>query len=117
MRKAECSQSVRNSDGRFAIGVSGNPGGRPKRLHNLEVALAEAHDAPKVLEVVEKLRALAIAGDVQAAKVYLDRVAGPVRSNDEERIEARAAEMIERLLDEARARRNGSNGGPTPIGS
>ena len=103
----------RSVDGRFPSAVSGNPGGRPKRLENLEIALAGAHDAPKVLEVVEKLRELAIAGDVQAARVYLDRVGGPVRPNDDERIEARAKEMLEHLLEEARAKRAAEGRRPT----
>jgi hypothetical protein len=67
--------------------------------------------------VVEKVRELAVSGDVQAAKLYLDRVAGPVKAKDEERIEARATEMVERLLDEARARRSRSNGGSPIVGS
>jgi hypothetical protein len=100
----------RGPEGRFIPGVSGNPGGRSKRLHNLESALQEAHDAPRVLEVVEKLRELALAGDVQAAKLYLDRVAGPVKANDEERIEVRAQEMLEALIAHARAKRAAAGG-------
>jgi hypothetical protein len=79
----------------FPKGTSPNPGGRSKRALGLEAALREAHDVPKVLAVVEKLHKLALAGDVQAARTYLDRVMGPVRPNDEERIELRAREMAE----------------------
>jgi Family of unknown function (DUF5681) len=100
----------RGPDGRFPAGASGNPGGRSKRAHNLEAALQEAHDAPRVLEVVEKLRELALAGDVGAAKIYLDRVAGPVKANDEERIEIRAHEMLDAAIAEARAQRENQSG-------
>jgi hypothetical protein len=88
----------------FPKGVSGNPGGRSKRAEGLETALRQAHDPPKVLAVVDKLRELALAGDVQAARVYLDRVAGPVRVNDEERVEIRALELVRRMQAEVRAR-------------
>jgi len=48
-------------------------------------AIADAHAAPdKVLPVLEALRTRALAGDVHAAKVYLDRVLGPVRPRWEE---------------------------------
>src|SRR5690349_20611310 len=107
----ERGRSRRGFNGRFLSGASGNPGGRPKRLHNLEEALVAAHDAPKVLEVIEKLRELAVVGDVQAAKLYLDRVAGPVKANDEERIEARAKKMLEHLIEEARAVRDAESRG------
>jgi Family of unknown function (DUF5681) len=90
----------------FSKGVSGNPGGRSRRSQDLEAALQEAHDAPRVLAVVEKLRELALAGDVQAARAYLDRVAGPVRTNDDERIENRAREMVQQMVAEAEARRD-----------
>lgn len=100
----------RATDGRFAPGTSGNPGGRPRRLLDLEAALQEAHDASTVLAVIEKLRAMALRGNVQAAKVYLDRVAGPIR--DDLLIERRAQQLLERLIEEARARRNA----PEPAG-
>lgn len=63
---------------RFQKGQSGNPGGRPKRLAELEAEIREIH-GPRALEVLEKLRGLSLTGDVHAAKVYLDRVMGPAR--------------------------------------
>lgn len=62
----------------FRPGQSGNPAGRPKALIALETDIREIH-GPKALDVLEKLRGLALAGNVPAAKVYLDRVLGPVR--------------------------------------
>jgi len=88
----------------FPPGLSGNPGGRSKQSLGLESALRETHDPPKVLAVVEKLRRMALAGDVSAARVYLDRVMGPVRANDDERIDLRARELAESML--ARRRRH-----------
>jgi hypothetical protein len=73
------SDAERGPDGRFPKGVSGNPGGRPRRVVELEEAITGAHGAPEVLGVLSKLRELAVAGDVPAAKAYLDRVVGPVR--------------------------------------
>jgi hypothetical protein len=63
----------------FAKGESGNPGGRPKKLREVEAAIEAATEPAKVVAVVEKLQELALGGDVHAARVYLDRVLGPVR--------------------------------------
>lgn len=96
MAENSVAEPKRRGPGRpFAKGVSGNPGGRSRRAYGIEVALREAQSVSKVLAVVEGLRKAALAGDVQAAKVYLDRVAGPVRPNDEERVELRARELVE----------------------
>jgi len=63
----------------FQPGQSGNPGGRPKVLVELETVLNEHPTIEAVHAIFAKLRRLAMAGDVRAAKVYLDRVMGPVR--------------------------------------
>jgi hypothetical protein len=98
-------QQHRARDGRFPPGTSGNPGGRSKRLRELDAAIAAKHDAATVLDVIGKLRELALAGDVQAAKAYLDRVAGPVRPDDDARFEAAVECRLSELIEEARARR------------
>ncbi len=59
-------------------GESGNPAGRPKSIVNLERELREV-ESDHVLDVVAKLRELALKGDVFAAQLYLNRVLGPVR--------------------------------------
>ncbi len=69
----------RTAEGRFSTGISGNPGGRPKSLAALESEIRELH-GPRAIEVLEKLRGLALAGNVPAAKVYLERVLGPARA-------------------------------------
>jgi hypothetical protein len=63
----------------FRPGQSGNPSGRPKSLTALEAQIRELH-GPLAIEVLEKLRGLALAGNVPAAKVYLERVLGPSRA-------------------------------------
>jgi len=67
----------------FPKGTSGNPGGRPRKFKALELAIEEAHAGPKALAVLDKLHELALGGDVQAAKMYLDRVLGPIRPKAE----------------------------------
>lgn len=97
------STNGRAEGGRFAPGVSGNPGGRPKRLLAIETALHEAHDAAKVLAVIDRLHGMAVRGNVQAARLYLDRVVGPVR--DEALIDAKAQQRLEQMIADARAQR------------
>ena len=63
----------------FRPGQSGNPSGRPKGLAALEAQIRELH-GPLALEVIERLRGLALAGNVVAAKLYLERVLGPARA-------------------------------------
>lgn len=63
----------------FEKGMSGNPMGRPKKLLELELAIRDKHCPAHVLQVLEKLRLAAMRGDIAAAKLFLDRVMGPVR--------------------------------------
>jgi hypothetical protein len=98
---------LRTYAGRFPRGVSGNPGGRPKRLTDLDAAIAAANDTTKVLALLDKMRELGLAGDVSAAKVYLDRTIGPVRSTDDDRrIEEQMHAALEQLLEEAHQERD-----------
>jgi hypothetical protein len=92
---------MRNADGRFRRGVSGNPGGRPRKVMALEAALEGARDPDKVLPVIDKLRELAMGGDVAAARVYLDRVLGPVRPWTDEDGEDLSGRSMEDLVTEA----------------
>lgn len=66
----------------WAPGESGNPGGgsRRQRMQH-EARWSGEHGPDQTLAVLSKLHALALAGDVQAAKIYLDRVVGPVRAD------------------------------------
>ena len=76
---AENSSPVRARRGAgrpFEPGTSGNPGGRPRKLRELEEAIQAAHGVPEVLEVLGKVREQALTGDMNAAKIDLDRVVG-----------------------------------------
>jgi hypothetical protein len=72
----------RTEQGRFPAGVSGNPSGRPKVIAALEAKIRETH-GPGVVDVLAKVREMALAGDVNAARVFLDRVMGPAKAPSE----------------------------------
>lgn len=65
----------------FVKGQSGNPAGRPKNCG----VIAELRGSinKHVPEIIEKLVIAAKAGDVQAAKLLLERVVPPVKSTEE----------------------------------
>ena len=62
-------------------GVSGNPAGRPKGSG--EVARLRAAIADHVPAIVEQLRTAALAGDVGAARLLLERVLPPLKAIEE----------------------------------
>jgi hypothetical protein len=64
------SQGPRTPKGRFPAGVSGNPQGRPK---NETTVLRQALSAGAA-EVVQVILTSAKAGDMQAAKIVMDRL-------------------------------------------
>lgn len=73
---------ARGEDGRFVPGVSGNPKGRPKGSKNritelkmtMEQALRENLDANDVQNVINAMLKEALAGNVSAGKLILDKV-------------------------------------------
>lgn len=64
--------------GRWQPGQSGNPAGRTPGTG--EVARLRARIAERVPEILDKLTELATAGDVQAARLLLERVLPPVKA-------------------------------------
>lgn len=81
----------RGTNGRFLPGnrlAKGNPAAR--RAQALRFALMRAVTPADLTTIVAKLIELAAAGDVQAAKLILDRVLGPAVPID---IEERLAQL------------------------
>lgn len=74
-------QAVRNADGTFPTGVSGNPLGRPKGKKNeltelkqdLEIAVRKSLPVARIARIVEKVAQMAEEGDLRAAKLILDK--------------------------------------------
>lgn len=66
---------TRSAKGTFLKGVSGNPAGRPKS-ENAVLRQKLAEQADDVMSVVVNA---ALAGDMQAAKLVLDRVCPPLK--------------------------------------
>jgi len=63
-------------DGRFRAGKSGNPSGRPKtKSARVRVILAEHEE-----DIVKVVLDAALAGDLQAAKLVLDRISPPLKA-------------------------------------
>jgi hypothetical protein len=72
---------IRSSSGQFVKGASGNPKGRPKGAKNritelkeaAELALREAVDPETIKRIFQSMAAEALDGNVQAAKLILDK--------------------------------------------
>ncbi len=69
--------------GKFAPGNRANPGGKPKALREIEAMLNKEHrNVAKMREVFDTIRMLALRGekgDSGYAKLYLERILGPVK--------------------------------------
>lgn len=66
---------------KFKKGQSGNPNGRPKKIPNLDILLADVLGEEKdgieaAKAILMALRSKATKGDVRAAEVLLDRAYG-----------------------------------------
>ncbi len=93
---------ARNPDGTFPKGVSGNPAGRPKGGKNkitalkqdLEIAVRE-HMTPSVIrDIVHKMALQALEGDVQAAKLILDKTISNVKTEEDAQSSDRKIEIV-----------------------
>jgi hypothetical protein len=77
-----------NDETKFKKGTTGNPNGRPKKLPELDVLLAEVLGEEKdgktaAQAILAALRAKATKGDVRAAEVLLDRAWGKAKQSIE----------------------------------
>ena len=91
----------RGSDGRFLPGNPGGPG-NPGAKHarqlreRLSEALHKVCSPDRLVAVVDAVLKLAEAGDVQAAKLVFERIAGPPASTEIlERLEALETSLLE----------------------
>jgi len=69
----------RKQDGRFKPGVSGNPKGRPRGARNKATVLAESLIDGQAEALVGKLLEMALAGDVTALRVAVERLLPPAK--------------------------------------
>ena len=70
MKKLPSATDIRDLQGRFAPGTSGNPQGRPKS----DTAALRQSLADGASDVVNAILTAARAGDMQAAKIVMDRL-------------------------------------------
>lgn len=71
----------------FKKGQSGNPSGRPKELPELKELLADAladekNGATQARKIVDKMVAIALKGDVKAARFLFERAYGLPKDNE-----------------------------------
>jgi len=84
----------RDERGRFLPGNSGGPG-RPSTVHEHRAAMVQAVTPEDIAAIMRQLVRQAVEGDVQAAKIILERFFGrPADTDTLERIE-----NIEERLD------------------
>jgi hypothetical protein len=91
-----------NDKTKFKKGASGNPNGRPKKLPDLHILLAdvlgEEKDGITAAEAILKaLRAKATKGDIRAAEVLFDRCYG--KPNQKVDVNAKVEEIKIRFKD------------------
>ena len=69
----------KQENGRFQKGVSGNPSGKPKGIRHRSTLLAERLFGDEIRDICVSVIAEAKKGDMQAAKIILDRILPPRR--------------------------------------
>ena len=114
----------RAEDGKWLPGVSPNPGGKSRRLREIEDMIEQEHaNAENLRLVFMRLRALALGEVVEVwhngklvglqlraepgfMKLYLERTLGPVADGEviDSKVERRLREMLEFAEEEARRR-------------
>ena len=87
----EVAETIRNEDGTFKKGVSGNPAGRPKGRKNqltvlkqdLEIAVREHVKPRQIKSIMDKMVELALEGNIGAAKIILDKTVTNARDSED----------------------------------
>lgn len=79
----------------FKKGQSGNPTGKPKGTISIATHLKATATKENVYQLVKKLWLMAHSGDLEAAKLILERVDGKVK----EQVEMIEKQTIEVILD------------------
>jgi hypothetical protein len=93
--RAQAQATLRDAGGMFVPGKSGNPAGRPKGTKNqltelnrqLELAVRENINPKAVRKLIERIMEMALAGDMKAAKLLLDKVLANATSGGDEQSE------------------------------
>lgn len=102
MAKQDTKEVIRSPDGTFPKGVSGNPKGRPKGTKNrikqlkeeMELVLREGVDPETLAAILKSMTAEALNGNVQAAKLLLDKFMTNAKVETEEGEEKPAIRFI-----------------------
>jgi len=87
---------------RWRPGQSGNPAGLSGERRALYDAI-EKRCVPRTLALLDQLLEQAMAGDVAAARLWLDQVRGPVKARQEDEIERAVEQRILELIARAKA--------------
>ena len=81
---------VRNPDGTFPKGVSGNPAGRPSKKNqltelkqDLEIAVRENVKPHQIHDIVQAMVQKALEGNVGAAKLILDKTVSNAKESED----------------------------------
>jgi hypothetical protein len=93
--REQAAVELRDAGGMFVPGKSGNPAGRPKGSKNqlvelnrqLELAVRENINPKAVRKLIERIMEMALAGDMKAAKLLLDKVLANASSGGDEQME------------------------------
>lgn len=89
----------------FAKGQSGNPGGRPRKLPEIdEMLITVFGDKQAIISILNGLKKKAASGDVRACELIFDRCYGKLKQSNEINIEfdnlteSQLDELISRIL-------------------
>lgn len=82
----------------FAKGQSGNPGGRPRKLPEIDEMLCNVFDRNSIISILTALRKKAQSGDTRSTELILNRCYGLLKQSQEINLEF--DNLTEKQLDE-----------------